>query len=315
MQKLWPGLLPALQAATSTSSVESEVGASTLSSALKLLLAAEPGDPRSSKQRGLGGSVKACVLGTAKAGKSMFINGLLGREYLPSDEAPETVGVVLVQGSSDPEHVDGSLFVFDQNSSNGGAGRLLAQGQTRINAKLREVNRLQREAAKAASEAWSPGQDAYTVRLPEEDLLLPITVPQLVLKVPFPAALTGQSAIGSFDLYDTPGPNEAHKGVKALVEQNARRILLNADVVIILIDFTQMGTDQEQQLLECVSPGPVIFIGLLFAPGLNVYFACVLLQVDCGGERPGLPRGHHCGQQDRRPHYQDRFRECCSTLF
>jgi hypothetical protein len=186
----------------------------------------------------------------------MFINCLLGREYLPSDETPETVGVVLVQGSSDLEHVDGCLYVFDPNSTNGGAGRLLAQGQARINAKLREINCLQRVAAKAASEAWtawSPGQDAYTVHLPEEDVYLPITVPQLVLKVPFPTALTGQAAIGSFDLYDTPGANEAHRGIKALVESNARRILQNADVVIVLIDFTQMGTDQEQQLFECVA--------------------------------------------------------------
>jgi hypothetical protein len=92
-------------------------------------------------------------MGTAKAGKSTFINALLGREYLPSDTSPETVGVVLVQGSADPLHAQGSLFVFDPANGDGGQGQLLARGQAAIRDTLRKVNRLQRAAAEKAAEA------------------------------------------------------------------------------------------------------------------------------------------------------------------
>lgn len=48
------------------------------------------------------------------------------------------------------------------------------------------------------------------------------------------------------------GPNEAAEGVRSLVLSHARKVLNNADVVIIVVDFTSMGTVQESDLLEWV---------------------------------------------------------------
>jgi GTPase SAR1 family protein len=232
LSKAWPGLIPLLEGCTEVNPDKRM----TSSDALTALTGAKPSDPQ--HQRSLGGAVKACVIGTAKAGKSTFINALLGREYLPVDSAPETVSAILVQGSTEPDHADGSLYVFDSRNEDGGAGLLLASGQSAINTKLKAINALQR------------AQGVNAVTLPDVGVLLPSGVPQLVLKVPFPASLTGPSAEGAFDLYDTPGPNEAAEGVRELVESNARRVLANADVVILVIDFTQMGTTQEMDLLE-----------------------------------------------------------------
>jgi hypothetical protein len=123
----------------------------------------------------------------------------------------------------------------------------LASGADAINARLRSLNAQQRRGAARI------GDNGGTHVSGVEDVVLPEEVPQLVLKVPFPVELTGPSGVGAFDLYDTPGPNEAAEGVRELVTQNAKRILANADVVILVLDFTQMGTTQELELLECVS--------------------------------------------------------------
>jgi predicted GTPase len=72
----------------------------------------------------------------------------------------------------------------------------------------------------------------------------------MVLKVPFPSTLTGQGAVGAFDLYDTPGTNEGSRGVRALVTSHARTILANADVVVVVLDFSGMGLTQELELLR-----------------------------------------------------------------
>jgi predicted GTPase len=82
-------------------------------------------------------------------------------------------------------------------------------------------------------------------------IAFPGDVPQLVLKVKFPASLTG-GVQGKLDIYDTPGPNEAAEGAKQLVEAQAKRILRNADVVVVVVDFTGMGTTQEDDLLQYV---------------------------------------------------------------
>jgi GTPase SAR1 family protein len=205
-----------------------------------------PEDPHLYKERSLGGAVKAAFIGTAKAGKSTLINSLLGAEFLPVGAACETVAVVLIQDSDSKEHKDGVLYTFDERNANGGTGTELARGAVDINAKLQAINRSLRDQAPAvaAAEEAHLASRAYTL---EDGTQLPVRVPQLVLKVKFPASLTGGVR---FDMFDTPGPNEAELGVHRMVGFNARQVLKNADVVVLVVNFTTMGTREEDDLLR-----------------------------------------------------------------
>ncbi len=226
-------------------------------------------------RRGMGGAVKVALIGTAKAGKSTCGNTLLGNDFLPSGTECETVAVVLIQHSVEARHGDGVLYAFDRANTINGEGVVLARGAPAVRAKTSAINRELREQATRAA----PGSRLFSMlsgavdRLkhaargtpapaakptaPEVYILadgtrLPVQVPQLLLKLPFPASLTGllPGSPGNLDLFDTPGPNEAAPGARKMVEHNANQILRNADVVLFVIDFTAMGSVQEEEVMK-----------------------------------------------------------------
>ncbi|WP_309892530.1 dynamin family protein, partial [Archangium sp.] len=151
------------------------------------------------------------VLALVKSGKSTLINSLMGDEYLPAANTPETTHIVRIQHSHERQ---GELRE---------GTRVLARGAIETNDYLRSLNKQGRESNE----------------LPRED--------ELVLEAPLVAL--GGRPLGTqrFEVLDTPGPNEA--GTSAL-RQKVERVLDNADVIIYVLDYTKLKTAEEQALFE-----------------------------------------------------------------
>jgi GTPase SAR1 family protein len=152
---------------------------------------------------------QVAVLALVKSGKSTLINALLGEEFLPSSNVPETARIVRVRHAASPE---GRL-------RDGGA--VLARGRDEIHSHLRRLNAELRAAGAAAG-----GDD-------------------LLLEAPL-AALAGRP-LGAhpFEVLDTPGPNEA--GAE-LFRARVDRLLGDADVILYLLDYTKLRTEDERGL-------------------------------------------------------------------
>lgn len=215
--------------------------------------------------------VTVSVVGTAKAGKSTVLNSLLGASFLPSGTLCETVAVVEIRHSADPAHVGGVLSTVaccprfaralrsGRDLAGGGPAVELARGVEAINAAIRAVNKELREAATLHSgrgAPWlRPGLGDRDVHVLASGLCLPVRPPQLLLQLPFPRAL-GPALLGvgpgarPLGFLDTPGPNEAAPGMRRLVEANAMGAMQAADAVLVVLNYTTMGTSDEQELLR-----------------------------------------------------------------
>lgn len=162
-------------------------------------------------------TMRVAVMALAKSGKSTLLNALLGGEFLPVANTPETARVVHIAHS--PAYPDGRLI-------HGTA--LCAEGVEAINTTLKSMNR--------------------SFRTSRDDSELG----RLRLEVPI-AALTGQLAGTDsaneikFELIDTPGPNEA--GLEGLKEK-VHSLINEADALVYLLDYTKLKTDSEEDLFK-----------------------------------------------------------------
>jgi len=151
------------------------------------------------------------VLALVKSGKSTLINSWLGDEYLPAANTPETTRIVRIRHAQVPQ---GMLREGSKE---------LARGADATKDYLRSLNRQGRERDE----------------LPRED--------ELVLDVPL-VALEGRSlGTQKFEILDTPGPNEA--GTSAL-RHKVERVLGDADVIVYVLDYTKLKTEEELKLFE-----------------------------------------------------------------
>jgi small GTP-binding protein len=153
---------------------------------------------------------QVAVLALVKSGKSTLINALLGQELLPSSNVPETARIVRVK------HAAGETRLRRD-------GAVVARGAEEIQTHLRRMN-----AESRAAGATADGDD-------------------LLLEAPL-AALAGRP-LGShpFEILDTPGPNEAGAD---LFRARVDRLLGDADVILYLLDYTKLRTEDERALFE-----------------------------------------------------------------
>lgn len=162
--------------------------------------------------RSLEQKFQVAVVALVKSGKSTLINALLGGEFLPSSNVPETAAIVRITHA--PQDAEGTLR---------DAGGPVARGRVEIHGHLRQLNaRLRTSGAAPAPE-------------------------RLVLEAPF-AALAGRPLGGQrFEVLDTPGPNEAGSDT---LRTTVDRLLDEADVILYLLDYTKLGTDEERGIFE-----------------------------------------------------------------
>jgi small GTP-binding protein len=146
------------------------------------------------------------VIATVKAGKSTFLNALLGNEYLPTSNVPETSSVLYIKHNKKDTYLQkNSKKIF---------------GQKQIQEAIKERNRIFRES----------GID---------------TIEKYTLYIPY-SKIENVEGI-NFQFIDTPGPNEAGAaGIKNQVED----ILSIADVIVYLLDYTKLNTDDENKLFD-----------------------------------------------------------------
>ncbi|WP_272009256.1 dynamin family protein [Nannocystis radixulma] len=157
---------------------------------------------------------QVAVLALVKSGKSTLINALLGQEFLPAANTPETARLVRIAHS--PGEIDGALC--EQNV-------VLARGAGSINQYIQGLNRQARE----------------NDELPEEDL---------TLAAPLHSLSTHSLGADRFEILDTPGPNEAEtSALKARVEV----LLDEVDVIVYVLDYTKLKTAEEKHLLQTLA--------------------------------------------------------------
>lgn len=155
------------------------------------------------------------VIALVKSGKSTLINAILGNEFLPSGNAPETARIVRVKHN--PELPNGRLV---------DGSKVPCEGANAIQYYLRDLNVNFRKTF------------AY---VPEDEL---------VLEAPLHAFKDEAFKTQKFDILDTPGPNEA--GAEAL-RTKVERLLHDVDVIIYLLDYTKLKTEEEKSLFARLS--------------------------------------------------------------
>jgi GTPase SAR1 family protein len=153
------------------------------------------------------------LVALCKSGKSTFLNAMMGRDFLPSHNVPETACIVRVKHT--PDRKDGRLVIP-------GKPETCIYGRE-ITVTLRQVNNQARETNSAP--------------------------PEMVLEAPL-VALSDKSFEGcqtSFDVSDTPGPNEA--GTDA-VRPQVEALMNSADVILYILDYSKLKTEEEAQILQ-----------------------------------------------------------------
>ena len=155
---------------------------------------------------------QVAVLALVKSGKSTLINALLGNHYLPSSNTPETARIVRIR------HIStlGEPFLEE-------ADRKVATGVEDIHDQLKSLNKYSRKTGTA----------------PAED--------ELILSAPLACLATRPLGNQKFEVLDTPGPNEAGTDfLRARVD----RLLDEVDVIIYLLDYTKLKTEEEKGLFS-----------------------------------------------------------------
>ncbi len=149
------------------------------------------------------------VLALVKAGKSTLINSWLGNEYMPASHVPETARIVRIKHS--PGNQRGTLTDRD---------RPPIHGTVEICNYLRKLNKEFREQG----------------TMPSEN--------ELVLEASLVALENSSLGKQSFEILDTPGPNEAGTHLKEKIE----KLLDKVDVIIYLLDYTKINTSEEAEM-------------------------------------------------------------------
>jgi hypothetical protein len=159
------------------------------------------------------------VVALCKSGKSTFLNALMGCDYLPSHNLPETARIVRIKHTLTSEG-----YLTD------GEGNTI-HGHEAIRDRLRSLNQQAR-----ASGMWQPNAG---------DRVADPSLQELVLHAPFVVLESKPFDQQSFAFLDTPGPNEAK--CMPLVKQ-VRQIMNKSDVILYLLDYTKLKTKEEEEM-------------------------------------------------------------------
>ena len=178
------------------------------------------------------GTVRIGIVGLTKAGKSTFLNALLGKSFLPSSIQPQTANeVVIVHDMSKPE---GELHCHGATKK---APTRLASGQRDIFKRLKELNDKKRDKDKA---------EAATVKCNK-----------LVLNAPLQFLTESEIKDVKLELSDTPGFGEA--GAKNIAK-DVNIAVKEMCAFVLIINSQNMRTVSELKLLnELIHYHPELF--------------------------------------------------------
>ena len=166
------------------------------------------------------GTVRIGIVGLTKAGKSTFLNALLGKSFLPSSIQPQTANeVVIIHDMSKPE---GELHC---HSSTGKAPTHLASGQRDIFNRLKELNDKKRDKDKAEA----------------------VQCDKLVLNAPLQFLAESEIKDVKLELSDTPGFGEA--GAKNIAK-DVNITVKEMCAFVLIINSQNMRTASELNLLK-----------------------------------------------------------------
>ncbi|KAK9809277.1 hypothetical protein WJX73_000125 [Symbiochloris irregularis] len=161
------------------------------------------------------------VLALTKSGKSTLLNSLIGEVILPSTNVPETARISTIQHAhlGPGEHPTLTYTLQDRSTH-------IVKSSSAIYDKLRWLNLEKRGRAHQLSD-----ETPLEIRTRIAALETVSTAPKDI----------------SLKLLDTPGPNEA--GEESLRYQ-VERLLETVDIVVYLLDWTKLKTQEEADLLK-----------------------------------------------------------------
>ena len=155
------------------------------------------------------GTFQVAVIALMKSGKSTLLNAWIGEEYLPSGTLAETMRVVRIL--HDANATTGTLIEDDEIEATGSN-------------ESKEYLRCQNDTYRKSNE------------INEKEIKLRVRMESLKDKTLHEYG---------FEILDTPGTNEAGTPVLRTVVD---RLLKSVDVIIYLLDYTKLGTNDEEQV-------------------------------------------------------------------
>lgn len=189
-------------------------------------------------------TVVIAVVALMKAGKSTFLNSLMGEEFLPSAAQPATASITSI--IHDPLMPNGRLVVEDDAGNVTG----LFEGQKAINSAIAAVNEARRANPSARPTA-------------------------LKLKLQAPILSFGALAdSGGLEVVDTPGPNEFGAGLDVEVQL----VLQRTDVIFYLLDFTKIGSKDEADMFNMLRDAVLPLLDSVDGAIPRIYF--ILNKID-----------------------------------
>ena len=169
------------------------------------------------------GTVRVGIIGLLKAGKSTFLNALLGKEFLPNSVQAQTAKeVVIIHDKTKP---DGELYcIIEENPTRLAAGeREIFRKLLQLNTKARETNITDSATAAAATERCDK------------------------LKLHAPLRFLAEVDDVKLELSDTPGFGEA--GAKN-ISKDVNITVKDMCAFVLIMNSQNMKTDSELKLLN-----------------------------------------------------------------
>lgn len=190
-------------------------------------------------------AIPICVLGNYSAGKSTFINALIGQELLPSGDAPITARVFQIQASKQPDRASIAFSLAGQRIT----FRFDAAGMRRPSMwqNLPLIKKLSEELLAADLGLIGSMNRALEIINSSERYGFEETVSDLVeIEVPF----RGEGAmakLGEFVIFDTPGSNSATNANHQRILQDAMEGFSNG-LPVYVCEYTSLDSTDNQKL-------------------------------------------------------------------
>lgn len=192
-------------------------------------------------------AIPICVLGNYSAGKSTFINALIGCELLPSGDAPITARVFQIRSSRQPDRASISFALAGQRVSlrfdASGLRPLSMWGDLPLVARLKQElsgdNAGLVESMNHALELINSAE-RFGFKEPVSDLV--------EIEVPFKGegALAGSS---EFVIFDTPGSNSATNADHQRILKDAMEGFSNG-LPVYVCEYTSLDSTDNQKLYD-----------------------------------------------------------------
>ena len=187
-------------------------------------------------------TIPLCVVGTYSAGKSAFINALIGQEILPSHSKPTTAKIFKIT----PDDKYRIYFEYDEQKVDiifNPEGKIQVQ-------RLKEPDSVLSPLLKAIADDQNPNPSIMMARSIEKlnDSSLPIAM--IDVRVPFVKSTLPINSI-NFEIYDTPGSNTVshNEHIAALTKALNER---SNGLPILLTDIEKLDAKDTKELTNFI---------------------------------------------------------------